>query len=186
MATRILALDASTTTIGISILDYDGYHTVLTHHEFYKPDKANGIIHMLKAARAYILDLIDVFKVDEVVIEEYTKFMKGRSSAATIIPLAILNTTIQLSISDKFGITVVPLNVLKIRHAIKKDKILPKKEEIPELVAEILGIDFPWVERKGKIRIENYDVADSIAVALAYIKLQQSSPKKHKRSKKRR
>ena len=58
-----------------------------------------------------------------------------------------------------------------MRHAIKLSKVLPKKEEIPELVAKILNIKFPYVfNKKQKQIIENQDMADSIALILAYIK----------------
>jgi hypothetical protein len=58
---------------------------------------------------------------------------------------------------------------MTIRHGLKINKLLPKKEEIPELVAKHLGITFPYqLNKKGKIKIENYDMADGIAVALYY------------------
>jgi hypothetical protein len=111
--------------------------------------------------------------------------MKGSSSANTVIPLAILNMTLRLAIRD-IGITPEALNVLKIRHTLKLTKVLPKKEDIPELVAQHLGIPYPWlykINRRTKqqqILEESYDVADSIAVALTWAKLQ-TVPKKKSR-----
>jgi len=82
-------------------------------------------------------------------------------------------------------------NVLTVRHGIKNDKILPKKEDIPELVAKHLGITFPYQKgKKGKIIEENYDMADSMAVALYYCfilsgkitrKISRIKPKKKKK-----
>ena len=183
-----MGLDASTSVIGVCILDYkDGYKPILVHSEFYKPDKSNGLLEMLVKARNYIIKLFGKYNVQEFVIEDYIKFMKGSSSSSTIIPLSILNITLRLAILD-LGITPRALNVLKIRHTIKLTKILPKKEEIPELVAQHLGIPYPWLYKINKrtkqqqIMESSYDVADAIAVSLAWAKLQ-TIPKKKSRSK---
>jgi hypothetical protein len=56
---------------------------------------------------------------------------------------------------------------MTIRHGLKLNKELPKKEDMPELVSKHLGIKFPYEKNKnGKIKIENYDMADSVGVAL--------------------
>jgi Holliday junction resolvasome RuvABC endonuclease subunit len=180
----IMGVDASTTTIGIAILTDDNGLTKLKYSEYYKPNKKVSKLEMYIAAQRYVVDLADDFKIDEFVIEEYAKFMKGNSTAKTIIPLAILNTYIQIGVLQGLKIQPQVLNVMKIRHTLKKSKTLPAKEEMPDLVADHLGIDFPWVKWRGKRRSENWDVADAIAVALAYIKIQ-SSPKPKPRSKKR-
>jgi Holliday junction resolvasome RuvABC endonuclease subunit len=188
MTRRVMGLDASTTTIGISIIDYeDDFKPSLVHCEYYKPDKTNGMLEMLHLARTYIISLFGKYNVQEFVIEDYVRFMKGKSSAGTVIPLAILNMTLRLAILD-IGITPETLNVLKIRHAIKLTKVLPKKEEIPELVSQHLNIPYPWLYKmntRKKLQVvmeESYDVADSMAVALAWAKLQ-TTPKKKSRSK---
>ena len=185
---RVIGLDASTTTIGIAIIDYeDGIVPILVHSEYYKPNKTNGILEMLRLARTHIINLFGKYNVQEFVIEDYIRFMKGASSAGTVIPLAILNMTLRLAILD-LGITPEVLNVLKIRHAIKLTKVLPKKEEIPELVSKHLGIPYPWLYKINKrskqqvIMEESYDVADSMAVAIAWAKIQ-TAPKKKSRTK---
>jgi hypothetical protein len=188
MTTRVMSLDASTSTIGVSIIDYGDGYIKLIHCEYYKPDKTNGILNMLQLTRSYIINLFGKYNAQEFVIEDYIRFMKGASSAATVIPLSILNITLRLAILD-LGITPEALNVLKIRHAIKLSKELPKKEDIPELVAAHLGISYPWlykINKKTKMQVvmeESFDVADSIAVGLAWAKLQMA-PKKKSRSKK--
>jgi Holliday junction resolvasome RuvABC endonuclease subunit len=170
-----MGLDASTTTIGICILD-DADPISVIYLDFYKPNKENGIIQMLVSARKHIFDVAKQYNVDIFVIEEYIRFMKGASSAATVIPLAILNTTLRLSIFDEFGKEPEALNVLKIRHCLKLDKKIPAKEDIPDLVAHHLGLkEFPWRKRisrkKEVVMVESYDMADAIAVALTKIKL---------------
>jgi hypothetical protein len=60
-------------------------------------------------------------------------------------------------------------NVMTIRHGLKIGKDLPKKEDMSDLVAKHLEITFPnKLDKKGKIKKENEDMADGIAVALYY------------------
>lgn len=188
---KILGLDVSTTTIGIAIVEFEKYisDAKLIHTEYYKPNKKTDEINRLKEAVDYILKIAEKFKVDDVAVEEYIKFMKGSSGASTVIPLAIINTTLRLFIYEKLNIMPFVYNVLTIRHALKFDKKLPAKEDIPEIVARHLNINFPYeykINRKTKqqdIKIESYDVADSVAVALAHIKnTTEIKPLKNKRS----
>lgn len=188
---RILGLDASTTTIGIAVLEYDNSENIsLIYHNYYKPDKSDGLINMLIKTRIFIKDIAYKYSIDEFVIEDYIKFMKGNSSAGTIIPLALLNITLRLMIIDEFNIEPQALNVLKIRHALKINNILPSKEEIPSLVAKHLCIKYPWLYKINKktkqevIMTESYDVADAIAVALSYIILKFKQVKKKTTKKK--
>jgi Holliday junction resolvasome RuvABC endonuclease subunit len=190
---RVLAADASTTTIGLSILDYDPFseQMILVHSEVYKPNKKDGVLEMLLEARKYILDLADKYSIEEFAIEDYVRFMKGQSGASTVIPLAILNMTLRLAFFDK-NIPVFAINVLKIRHSIKLSKELPKKEEIPELVAKILQLPtFPYIyktarkTKEQKIAEESYDMADAIAVSISHAKIQNGTSKPSKGSKKK-
>jgi len=58
-------------------------------------------------------------------------------------------------------------NVMSIRHGLKLNKDLPKKEDMPELVAKHLGITFPYeYDKKGKVKEVSRDMADGVAVAL--------------------
>lgn len=183
---RIISLDASTTTIGIAIIDYnDGYVPTLYHHEYYKPnkhafleDKNKGLLYLVIEAREYICSLIKKYKVNEFVIEDYVRFMGGKSTSETIIPLAVLNSTLRLGAIERFGLEPNAIVVGRVRSILRKfseEKGLPKKEDIPKLVGSILSIEFPWyIENKKKREVimeESYDVADAIAVGLAYIKL---------------
>jgi Holliday junction resolvasome RuvABC endonuclease subunit len=173
----VMGLDISTSTIGIALLELDKKIPKLIHYEYYKPNKKLDQLVWLSNAKKHVTALIDGYGVTEVAVEEYVKFMKGKSNASTVIPLAILNTVVRMDIWESTDERIKPrvMNVLKIRHAIKKDKKLPPKEDVPELVASILGIEFPWdykINRRTKKkekRVENWDVADAIAVALAHI-----------------
>ncbi|HVI40218.1 MAG TPA: crossover junction endodeoxyribonuclease RuvC [Anaerovoracaceae bacterium] len=168
---RVVGLDASTTTIGFSVVDYDGYSgPELKHVEHFKPPKKGDLFEKLDKVREFIFDRLDKYKPDDVALEDIILFMKGHSTAKTISSLAVLNRTVGLAVYNKTGKPPQLLNVMKIRHAIKENKKLPAKEDIPELVAKILNIKFPYIlNKKGAVAVENYDRADSIAVALAYI-----------------
>jgi Holliday junction resolvasome RuvABC endonuclease subunit len=186
---RVIGLDASTTTIGISIIDFDGYNLTLVYNDFYKPDKDDDLLFKIKKAKMHVGNLCSLYSPDVFVIEDYVKFMKGASSAATTIPLAVMNMTLRLMANELYELTPQCLNVLKIRHALKLTNELPEKHEMPEIVAYHLGLkEFPWrkkINRKKEevIMEESYDMADAMAVALAWIKTTQTPKIKKSRKK---
>jgi Holliday junction resolvasome RuvABC endonuclease subunit len=178
---RILGIDASTTTIGICILNCDDSKPILEHYEFYKPKKKENLFFMLSAVRKYIIELINKHKPDIVVIEDILKFIRGRSTANTITLLAALNRTVGTAVYDSSGKYPKLLTVMKIRHAVKLTKDLPDKDQIPDIMSKRLGIDFPYVyTRKKTIAKESYDIADSIAVAFAYYLINTVNKKRKK------
>jgi len=166
---RVLGLDASTNTIGICVLDFslDGYFN-LVHHSYYKPPKKGHPIERLAYTKQTIENIIEEYNPNFIALEDIILFMKGKSTARTTTSLAALNRTVGLAAYDKTKKPPTLLNVLTIRHAIK-DKEVPDKDHIPEVVAKKLNMDFPWILNKNNKPIpENYDVADGMAVALAY------------------
>lgn len=185
---RILGLDASTTTIGLCVIDFDGYGKTLVHHEYFKPPKKGDIFERLATVRDFIFERLDEYKPDHVCLEDIILFMKGHSTAKTINSLAVLNRTVGLAVFNHSGRAPTLLNVMKIRHALKLDKKLPTKEEIPDLVAFHLNLgEFPWrLNKKEKVMEENYDMADAMAVALTFIKISAVELKPKKTSKKKR
>lgn len=185
---KVLGFDASTVTIGISLLEEIDGKIEYKHVEYYKPPKTGDIFERLTIVRKFITQKIDEFKPDEIVLEDIILFMKGKSSAATISSLAVLNRTVGLAVYDHTGRSPILLNVMKIRHAIKNGKKIPAKEDIPELLATTLNFKFPYIYNKNKkLRPENFDMSDAIAVALAYLRIKQKAalkPKKVKKEKK--
>lgn len=167
---RIMGLDASSTTIGVCLLRYDDKKIELEHVSYYKPPKKGDVFERLQAVREYIFDMTATLKPDAVALEDIVLFMGGRSTARTITTLTALNRTVGLAILDKTDSSPHLYNVMKIRHQIKEGKKIPKKEDVPERVAAILEIDFPYKLNKRKnIAKENEDMADAIAVALCHI-----------------
>lgn len=173
MKTKILGLDISSTTIGVSLIEqnHKNFKLKLLHYEFFKPPKEGSIFERLSAIKSYILEILSKHKPDEVVIEDYIQFMSGGSGAKTIQLLAIINRTAGLTVYEKTGKVPHLLGVPTIRKLIKPQGFEGKisKEEVPEIVANILGIKFPWeYNKKKRAIIENYDIADGIAVAIAW------------------
>lgn len=170
---KILSLDASSTAIGIALLE-SGKTPKLLHLSYYKPPKKGNIFERLLQTKRFIFEMLEKLQPDQVAIEDIILFMgkKGKSTAKTITTLAIFNRTVGLAILEKTGKSPDLLNVMSIRHKIKLDKKLPAKEDIPELVAKILSIPFPYVyDKKGKMKKENNDMADAAAVGLAWLKI---------------
>lgn len=167
----IMGIDASTSTIGLSVIDHSKNKTILVHLEYFKPNKKLDILEMLQQVQKYIISKIDEFKPDEIILEDILLGLGRKTTIKTLAGLAVLNRTVGLAVLNRLNKPPIMYNVLKVRHAIKLSKVLPKKEEIPELVAKILNIKFPYVfNKKQKQIIENQDMADSIALILAYIK----------------
>lgn len=177
MIKRLLSFDASSTTIGISLLELDSTNTPkLLHLSFYKPPKKGTIFERLAETRDFIKNTIKQLNPDEVCLEEIVLYMPNKTTAKTITTLAILNRCVGLAIYDELKKSPIMYSVMKIRHAIKSFQLPPanlkkppKKEDIPELIATILKTPFPYeYGKKGKIKIENYDMADSVAVGVTH------------------
>lgn len=168
---RILGIDCSSTTIGYCVLDVDiGANTIAFIKAGYvKPLKKGGIVERIVDTRNKIQDLIKSEKPDHIGIEEIIQFMQGSSTAKTIIMLTTFNRMVALTAYDCTGRSPDFFSVMSIRHGLKLNKIFPKKEDMPELVAKHLRITFPYeLNKKGNLKVENYDKADGMAVALYY------------------
>ena len=138
---------------------------------------------MLHNVREMVIEKYNKFMPDVVAIEDIIKYMPKKSSAQTTILLGIVNRTVGLAIYEMTNKPPELLNVMTIRHKLKFDKKLPPKEEMPDVVAKHLNVDFPYytkTTKKGKTTIlpHTYDVADAIAVGLAYIKIESSKSAK--------
>jgi Holliday junction resolvasome RuvABC endonuclease subunit len=182
MQKRILGLDISSSTIGLSIINWDGYQENLIHTEYYKPkkEKDQNFIITLKETREFIMNFVKTWQPTEVVVEDFLLAMINRSTAQTIVKLAIVNRTCCLAVMDSFGKPPTLFHISTIRASIlvrlrelnltQPKQKAPKKEELPDAIEKILRIKFPYYYNKKKnIREESLDIADSIAVGLCYI-----------------
>jgi len=173
---RILGFDVSSETIGWGLVSTDNTsgHIILIDSGYLKPIKDGQIIDRIIDTRNKVNDIIIACKPDYIGIEDIIKFMKGKSTANTIIMLTTFNRMIGVLAFDYLKFRPELFNVMTIRNGLKIGKISPKKEDIPELVAKHLGITFPYEYKTGKrskvtkIVDESFDRADGIAVALYY------------------
>lgn len=169
MTKRILGFDVSSTTIGWCILEWDESNNDIKFVEasYLKPTKKGSIIERIVDTRNKIQKIIVLAQPDYIAIEDIIQFMKGLSTAQTIIMLTTFNRMIGLTAFDYLGKSPELFSVMSIRHGLKIGTDLPKKEDMPALVAKHLGITFPYeYNRKGNVKVESYDKADGVAVAL--------------------
>jgi len=165
---RILGFDISSSCIGWCVLEIDDVNIKFIKCDNLKPTKNGSILDKLVDTKIKIQKIIDQEKPDYIGIEDLIKFMP-KSTATTVVTLASFNRMIGLISYEYLNSHPGLFNVMSIRHALKLNKILPKKEEMPDLVAKHLGIKFPYIkDKKGKIKSESLDMADGIAVALYY------------------
>jgi len=168
---KITGFDVSSKTIGWCSLFIDELSGDIKFLDagYIKPIKDGPIIERISKTRDKLLEVIKKTTPDYIGIEDIIRFMQGKSSADTIVMLTTFNRMTCLLANDYLNKSPELFNVLTIRHGLKLNKILPKKEDMPELVAKHLGITFPYEKNnRGKISEESYDTADGVAVALYY------------------
>lgn len=178
---KVLGIDVSSSTIGYCILDVNKQtgNIKFVQANYIKPPKKGHIVERIAATRKEIEGVLLEFKPDYIGIEEIVQFMQGKSTAKTIIMLTTFNRMTGLVAYDYLHKAPEMFSVMTIRHGLKTSKVFPKKEEMPDLVAQHLGITFPWLKTKSKItkkgkkieskiKVESYDMADGVAVALYY------------------
>ena len=174
MIKKILGFDCSSTTVGWGLLEWNNITNDIKfiRTSYFKPIKDGTIIERIADTRDKIQKILLTTKPDYIGIEEIISFMKGGSTAKTVILLTTFNRMIGLVCYDYLSRSPELFSVISIRHGLKIGKILPKKEDMSGLVSQLLGITFPYeYNKKGKPKVENEDMADGIAVALyhAYI-----------------
>jgi hypothetical protein len=168
---KVLGIDVSSETIGWCSLSVDQLSGDIKFLDagYLKPIKIGSIIDRISHTRDKVLEIITKQNPDYIGIEDIICFMKGKSSAQTIIMLTTINRMICLLSNDYIKKPPELFNVMTIRHGLKLTKVLPKKEDMPELFAAHLGIKFPYeYNKKNKITEESYDMADGCSVALYY------------------
>lgn len=175
MIKRVLGFDVSSSCIGYCLLEWNNTTNDIKFGsvDYFKPTKKGNILERLRDTRDHMADVINKLRPDYIGIEDIIQFMQGKSTAKTIITLTTFNRMVCLLAHDYLNKSPELLSVMSIRHGLKLNKIFPKKEDMPELVAHHLNISFPYEylskgKNKGGIKSESYDMADGIAVALYY------------------
>ncbi len=165
------------------MLDWDRVSIKLVDSGFIKPSKKDSLFKTLANLKSQINDLIQKHKPNEIAIENIVEFMAQKSSAKSIIKLAVFNRTVGLACYEATGVEPNLYSVMSIRHKLKLSKPLPKKDEMPQILEKRLSITFPWVKKMKKkkgsknpvesICDESYDVADGICVGLYHCMVNQ-------------
>lgn len=173
---KILSLDISSATIGWASLENSGTIGLLDYGHI-KPltkKKADGNLSLrLKDTRNKIEAMIKEQQPELIIIEDYAKkFSSGRSSANTIILLAVFNETVALSCYDYNGKSVERATVRTLRSYMeKKFKVdLKGKEDVIKFVKSYFDDKFTiTLNRNNNIKKECEDEADAIILGLYYL-----------------
>ena len=168
MSIKLMGLDISSTTIGISIIETDEEfnNSKLIYCDHIKPIKVGNIFERIKDTQNKIKSIIEKHSPNFISIENIIQFLGGGSTAKTIISLATYNRSVGLTCYDFLGRAPMLYNVNSIRAKLRLTDERLKKKDMPGVVEKHLGIIFPYVIKKGKIAAESEDRADSASVAL--------------------
>tara|TARA_B100001250_G_C19791398_1_gene786674 strand:+ start:1449 stop:1991 length:543 start_codon:yes stop_codon:yes gene_type:complete len=174
----ILGLDASTNTVGISILDEKGEIVQLN---FLKLSKWKSLHVKGDKLREEFEKIKSQYSITEIYIEEYAqRFSYGRSSASTITKLASWNGICQYISWNVFNVPPESLNVTRARKLVniptqsKKKAGKDVKQQVFEWVTDHLQYQWPTKvlqsgPRKGTevILDESYDMCDAWVISKA-------------------
>lgn len=203
MIKKVLGLDISSTTIGFALLNInvDTTEVEMLEMDHLKPIKEGSLTSRLAHTRDELKDIVERTQPDHICIEDILLFVSGRSSANTITILASFNRMACLVAFDYLGLEPHLYSATAIRNGVRIKYETPAKEEMPDLIAHHLNLQFPWMYGgRGKIMVENYDRADATAAALFdaylilgkvktienhYIKPKQPKPTKKKSNRKK-
>ncbi len=171
----VLGLDCSSSTIGWGLVGRreSGENKLLAYGHIKPLASTYDLIYRLDDVYDKIAELCLEFDPHEVAVEEIVRYMKGLSSAATIITLTAFNRVASLAAYREANHEVFFHEVSKIRSVLRKEidgKEGIKKEDVPDIIVSLLGPEFKFIKnRKGNIAKETGDEADGIAVALVHI-----------------
>lgn len=175
----ILGIDCSSSTIGWAYMSVDNNSVYLIDHGHIKPPEKEdmSLIERLDIVSTQIEELCCRLNPDFTIVEEITQFMKGKTSANTIIILAVFNRAVALQLyrcTKKLPMFLYPIS---IRTRIKRFLGLAEpieKEHIPSILQDYFGKSFFKVvgykqrgKNKGQPIVETYDEADAVAAAWA-------------------
>lgn len=174
----ILGIDCSSSTIGWAYIGVENNKIMLLDHGHIKPlSKDFPLMERLDSASKDIANLCERFNPDSTIIEEIAQFMKGKTSANTIITLAVFNRAVALQLyrsTKKNPLFLLPISIrTRIKRFLGREQQI-EKEEIPTILQDYFGKSFFKVvgykqrgKNKGQPIVETYDEADAVAAAWA-------------------
>ena len=184
---KILGLDISTKTTGFALFDLTGSNLLeLTHFSpKIKPQPENKLEELMKKANAF-KSLIENYKdmgIVRVIIEEP---LLNSNNIYTVQTLLRYNTMICKIIYDELNIVPTFISTYNARKYAFPDlvgqndkgknvlfggypKDIDKKQVIWEHVNAVCS-DIEWLyDKKGKLKKENYDMADSVTCVIGHV-----------------
>jgi len=172
---KTLSLDISSSTIGWSLLILNKENNLeLKKYGYIKPTKKGTLAERAIDAVEKYKKILDDTKPDEVIVEDYAnKFSKGKSTARTIIVLAVFNETIKIATIEHVKIIPVSYPVTTIRSVVKKHYgfEIKDKEQVMDFCKSNFENYKSVLNRNDNIKKECYDECDAIVVGVChYIK----------------
>ncbi len=176
----ILGIDASSTTVGICVIDSKKpKNNNIELLMFFKLDK---FITLYEKGNEFILKIADIvrdYKVEQFVIEDFLKsYSGGMTSKNVIIKLAQCSGIFQFVLQNEFN--SIPITMLNVRSS--RSKVvgkIPQKKIIKmsakEFVFEYFKNNFShynhWLIKNGKGNYieENKDMVDAWCIAQSFI-----------------
>jgi Holliday junction resolvasome RuvABC endonuclease subunit len=171
----LLGFDISSSVIGYSVIEYKNNKIKLLHYDYYEPlnTQKHSLYESLVEVKKFVRQKVEEFKPDKIIIEDIAQHFSGKGSTAnTIIKLAVYNRTICLTVFEEYGIVPELINVNTVRSVLRPEDHEGRlmKEDVPFAIEKILKIKFNFIyKKKGKIDTKTYDMADAVAVSLAFI-----------------
>ncbi len=173
---KILSLDISSSTIGWATMSKVGDKIILNNYGHIKPmSKKKSDDNLSLRLKDILTRMEELFKnenPDEIVIEDYLKrFSKGRSSANTIILLAVFNEIITMAGYSFTGKKPSRYSVTSLRALVNKKygKKIKDKDDVINFVASEFSNYKTTLNRAGNIKTECEDEADSIILGLSHL-----------------
>ena len=172
---KVLGLDISSATIGWALLETKHKKPKLISYGHLRPpskkQSKDNFSLRLDFGFNEITNLIKNLKPDIVVIEDYAKgFSKGLSSANTIIVLASFNEVCGLASYRVLGVKPTRMPVTTLRKLVNTEysESIKDKEDVMKFCKKQFNNFVTVNNRVGNIKIQCYDEADAIIVALGY------------------
>jgi len=179
MQQLLVGLDISTTTIGFSAVVIENDKIINIDYSYFKPNKKLGQIKMLIDAKNHIISMIDKsakkYDLEPIICVEDILVFASKTTTRTLTVLSAVNRVICVAVLEKYNnLNLLPVATIRAsirKLALEKERI--PKEDIPAAIEKIMqkhikNWKFDWeLNKNGKIKPENMDKSDGIAVAFA-------------------
>lgn len=173
---KILSLDISSSTIGWASMIKENDEINLINYGHIKPmskkKSLDNLYLRLEDTIKKIENLLVQEQPEQIIIEDYAKkFSRGRSSANTIILLAVFNETVALTGYRHTDKKPIRYTVSELRASVKKkyNASVKGKEEVINFVDSFFEKYQIVKNRVGNTKTECEDEADAILLGIHHL-----------------